>query len=115
MAVCREHGVALSSAALQFPYAHKVVATVLTGLAQRRRGERKRGVVHGGAATGVMGRVARKGPVASVGARTDARHGSMRMNVERIDAHQHFWDPSRGDYGWLTPQLTSLYRIYGFQ
>jgi D-threo-aldose 1-dehydrogenase len=29
--VCREHGVALSSAALQFPYAHKVVATVLMG------------------------------------------------------------------------------------
>ena len=21
----------------------------------------------------------------------------------RIDAHQHFWRPSRGDYGWLTP------------
>jgi D-threo-aldose 1-dehydrogenase len=30
-ALCREHGVALSSAALQFPYAHKVVATVLMG------------------------------------------------------------------------------------
>jgi D-threo-aldose 1-dehydrogenase len=29
--ICREHGVALSSAALQFPYAHKVVATVLMG------------------------------------------------------------------------------------
>src|SRR5580658_8379682 len=22
----------------------------------------------------------------------------------RIDAHQHFWRPSRGDYVWLTPQ-----------
>ena len=21
----------------------------------------------------------------------------------RIDAHQHFWRPARGDYGWLTP------------
>jgi L-fuconolactonase len=21
----------------------------------------------------------------------------------RVDAHQHFWRPSRGDYGWLTP------------
>jgi D-threo-aldose 1-dehydrogenase len=29
--ICREHGVALSSAALQFPYAHKVIATVLMG------------------------------------------------------------------------------------
>ncbi|HVM99713.1 MAG TPA: amidohydrolase family protein [Caulobacteraceae bacterium] len=22
----------------------------------------------------------------------------------RIDAHQHFWRPGRGDYGWLTPE-----------
>ncbi|MBS0469797.1 MAG: amidohydrolase family protein [Proteobacteria bacterium] len=22
----------------------------------------------------------------------------------RIDAHQHFWRPDRGDYGWLTPE-----------
>ncbi len=29
--ICHEHGVALSSAALQFPYAHKVIATVLMG------------------------------------------------------------------------------------
>ncbi|WP_277184636.1 aldo/keto reductase [Caballeronia sp. BR00000012568055] len=29
--VCREYGVALSAAAIQFPYAHKVVATVLMG------------------------------------------------------------------------------------
>ena len=29
--VCREFGVALSAAAIQFPYAHKVVATVLIG------------------------------------------------------------------------------------
>jgi len=30
-----------------------------------------------------------------------------------IDAHQHFWDPARGDYGWLTPDLISLYRSFG--
>lgn len=35
------------------------------------------------------------------------------MSTERIDAHQHFWDPSRGDYGWLTPELQSLYRVFG--
>jgi L-fuconolactonase len=29
-----------------------------------------------------------------------------------IDAHQHFWQPSRGDYGWLTPQAGPLYRDY---
>ncbi|QGZ64516.1 amidohydrolase family protein [Paraburkholderia acidisoli] len=30
-----------------------------------------------------------------------------------IDAHQHYWDPARGDYGWLTPQLAALYRSFG--
>ncbi len=30
----------------------------------------------------------------------------------RIDAHQHFWDLSRGDYGWLTPQLGGIYRNF---
>ena len=32
-----------------------------------------------------------------------------------IDAHQHYWDPARGDYGWLTPDLKSLYRTFGPQ
>ncbi len=31
----------------------------------------------------------------------------------QIDAHQHFWDPARGDYGWLTPSLAPLYRTFG--
>ena len=29
-----------------------------------------------------------------------------------IDCHQHFWQPERGDYGWLTPDLGVLYRDY---
>jgi L-fuconolactonase len=29
-----------------------------------------------------------------------------------IDAHQHYWDPARGDYGWLTPELEILYRTF---
>ena len=28
-----------------------------------------------------------------------------------IDSHQHFWDPARGDYGWLQPGA-ALYRPY---
>ncbi|GAA3404091.1 amidohydrolase family protein [Paenibacillus hodogayensis] len=28
----------------------------------------------------------------------------------RIDAHQHYWKPQRGDYGWLTPDTGVLYR-----
>ncbi len=35
------------------------------------------------------------------------------MSRDRIDAHQHFWLPSRGDYGWLTPELGTLYREFG--
>lgn len=30
----------------------------------------------------------------------------------RIDAHQHFWRLDRGDYGWLTPDVGSIYRDY---
>jgi L-fuconolactonase len=29
-----------------------------------------------------------------------------------IDAHQHFWDPARGDYGWLKPDMP-IHRTYG--
>lgn len=27
-----------------------------------------------------------------------------------VDAHQHYWRPARGDYGWLTPALGVLHR-----
>ena len=30
----------------------------------------------------------------------------------RIDAHQHYWTMSRSDYGWITEELTVLYRDY---
>jgi L-fuconolactonase len=30
----------------------------------------------------------------------------------RIDSHQHFWRLSRGDYGWLTPELGVIYRNF---
>lgn len=33
----------------------------------------------------------------------------------KIDAHQHFWQISRGDYGWLTPEFASIYRDFGPQ
>lgn len=26
----------------------------------------------------------------------------------RVDAHQHFWRPARGDYGWLRPDVPAL-------
>lgn len=30
----------------------------------------------------------------------------------RVDAHQHFWQLSRGDYGWLTQDLPKLFRDF---
>jgi len=30
----------------------------------------------------------------------------------RVDAHQHYWEPKRGDYGWLTPGLDAMYRDF---
>jgi L-fuconolactonase len=30
----------------------------------------------------------------------------------RIDAHHHLWTLARGDYGWLTPALASIYRDF---
>ena len=29
-----------------------------------------------------------------------------------IDAHQHFWDPARKDYGWLTADLPTLFKPF---
>ena len=30
----------------------------------------------------------------------------------RIDAHQHFWTLKRGDYGWLTSDLGTIFRDF---
>jgi L-fuconolactonase len=30
----------------------------------------------------------------------------------RIDSHQHYWKPERGDYDWMSPADTVLYRNY---
>lgn len=37
----------------------------------------------------------------------------FRPEPMRIDAHQHFWTLSRGDYGWLTPALGPIHRDFG--
>lgn len=31
----------------------------------------------------------------------------------KIDAHQHYWEPERGDYGWMPKDNPILYRTYG--
>ncbi|MCL1077942.1 amidohydrolase [Parashewanella spongiae] len=34
------------------------------------------------------------------------------MITTYVDSHQHFWQLSRGDYAWLTPELPELYRDF---
>ncbi|MCH9692257.1 MAG: amidohydrolase family protein [Gammaproteobacteria bacterium] len=34
------------------------------------------------------------------------------MNGWQVDSHQHFWRIERGDYRWLTPELSALYRNF---
>ncbi len=34
------------------------------------------------------------------------------MSIQ-IDAHQHYWQPSRADYHWMTPDEPVLFRPYG--
>lgn len=29
-----------------------------------------------------------------------------------LDAHQHFWNLARADYGWLTPEMEAIYRDF---
>lgn len=33
--------------------------------------------------------------------------------MTRIDAHHHFWNPARGDYGWMPADDPVLSRTYG--
>lgn len=33
--------------------------------------------------------------------------------MERIDAHQHYWNPARGDYDWMPQDDPVLARVYG--
>lgn len=30
----------------------------------------------------------------------------------KLDSHQHFWQVARGDYAWMSPDLTALYRDF---
>lgn len=36
----------------------------------------------------------------------------VKAGIARVDSHQHFWQLSRGDYSWLTPELKTLYQDF---
>ena len=40
-------------------------------------------------------------------------HTLSEYAAPRIDAHMHWWSTRRSDYGWLTPELPTLYRDFG--
>ena len=35
------------------------------------------------------------------------------MSPQTVDAHHHFWDPSRADYPWMTDDLAAIRRRFG--
>ena len=35
------------------------------------------------------------------------------MSPQVVDAHHHFWDPSRADYPWMTDELAAIRRRFG--
>jgi len=36
----------------------------------------------------------------------------IKVNLSRVDSHNHFWQLSRGDYSWLTSGLEELYQDF---
>lgn len=36
----------------------------------------------------------------------------INSDIVKVDSHQHFWQLSRGDYHWLTPELKVLYQDF---
>jgi L-fuconolactonase len=36
----------------------------------------------------------------------------IKTGITKVDSHQHFWQLSRGDYSWLTPELEVLYKDF---
>ncbi|MEC8092086.1 MAG: amidohydrolase, partial [Pseudomonadota bacterium] len=37
----------------------------------------------------------------------------MGDRAVKVDAHHHFWNPARGDYGWMPEDNATLFRAYG--
>jgi L-fuconolactonase len=120
--VCAEHGVRLIEAALQFVMGHPAVRSVIPGAVTASEVETNVALFSRPAARRPVVRPEERGPVAP--RRADAGRSLMAGVSEpvtafaetsperRIDAHQHFWRPSRGDYGWLTPALAAIHRDF---
>ena len=104
-AVCNEFDVPLAAAALQFPLAHPAVVSVIPGLGSVARVAQTIDLYRTEIPPGFWSGFARQGSCAS-------RRAAAGRCLMRVDAHHHLWHPARGDYGWLTPDLTALYRAF---
>jgi L-fucono-1,5-lactonase len=40
-------------------------------------------------------------------------HGEAARTALAVDAHQHFWDPARADYPWMTEDHAPVHRRFG--
>ncbi len=98
--VCGRHKVPLAAAALQFPLAHKLVASVIPGLDSPERVQQATALYRHKIPAALWRELVR--------GKADPRRRAAAMIV---DAHQHFWDPARGDYGWLKPD-NPIHRHY---
>ena len=106
--VVTAHGVPLATAALQFPFHHPAVTTVIPGARTPAEVEQNLGLL-GSTVPPALWR-----DLKSEGSRP-ARRAHARMTgrgARRVDAHQHFWRLDRADYGWLTPAQAPIYRDF---
>ena len=101
--ICERHGTDIKAAALQFCAAHPVVAAVIPGPRTAAEVQQNAALMQ----AEFPAPFRRVAPYRSAaGERTDA--GKMI----RVDAHHHVWTIARGDYGWMSPEL-SIARDYG--
>ena len=107
--VCDRHGVPLRAAAIQFPLAHSVVASLVVGVrtvGPPRRVPGIRPARDPGERCGTT-----FAPRACSGPTPRRRSDSDERMI--IDAHHHFWDPAAADYPWLTDDLAPIRRAFG--
>src|SRR5580704_16236661 len=57
--------------------------------------------------------IATSGPTCISVGEGASQGGFIAMTSPIIDAHQHFWDPTTGDYPWLAGPFEPIARVFG--
>ncbi len=103
-AVCKRHNVRMIEAALQFTLLHPAVVSVIPGGQSVDEVRSNRQFLDANIPPAFWADHEGFRPHAS--GRADA------MKAPRIDAHQHYWHPARGDYDWMPMDNPILARPY---